>query len=48
MKDYDIVDFRVSDDGEPTTVQRQNHRVSVLFKNGDFSQWKCGGKVQRY
>ena len=41
MKDYAVVDFRVSDDGEPTSVQRHVKKVSVFFKAGDFSRCKC-------
>jgi hypothetical protein len=41
VKDYIIVDFRTSQDGEPTNVQRHSKRVSVFFKAGDFSVCKC-------
>jgi hypothetical protein len=41
VNDYAVVDFRVSQDGEPTNVQQHAKRVSVFFKAGDFSQCKC-------
>ena len=41
MNAYALVDFRVSEDGEPTHVRRLDKRVSVFFKTGDFSQCKC-------
>ena len=41
VKDYAVVDFRVSPDGEPTKVQRNDKKISVFFKEGEFSQCKC-------
>ncbi|KAI9321164.1 hypothetical protein BDR26DRAFT_883581 [Obelidium mucronatum] len=41
VKDFAVLDFRVSSDGEPTNVERHVKRVSVFFKAGDFSQCKC-------
>lgn len=37
-RDYRIVDFRKSDDGEPTQVFRDDKRITVFFKSGDFSR----------
>jgi hypothetical protein len=35
-KDYLVVDFRVSESGEPTDVHRHEHLMTVFFKQGDF------------
>jgi len=34
--DYLVIDFRVNDTGEPTNVERHEHRMTVFFKQGDF------------
>eukprot|EP00597_Dinobryon_sp_UTEXLB2267_P016680 CAMPEP_0201094074 /NCGR_PEP_ID=MMETSP0812-20130820/2494_1 /ASSEMBLY_ACC=CAM_ASM_000668 /TAXON_ID=98059 /ORGANISM="Dinobryon sp., Strain UTEXLB2267" /LENGTH=575 /DNA_ID=CAMNT_0047346531 /DNA_START=21 /DNA_END=1748 /DNA_ORIENTATION=+ len=36
-QDYLVVDFRVNATGEPTNVQKHRRRLSVFFKQGDFS-----------
>ncbi|KAI8820322.1 hypothetical protein BJ741DRAFT_639268 [Chytriomyces cf. hyalinus JEL632] len=41
VMDYVVVDFRSSPDGEATRVQSHPKRVSVFFKDGDFSVCKC-------
>ncbi|TPX55414.1 hypothetical protein CcCBS67573_g09472 [Chytriomyces confervae] len=41
VQDYVVVDFRSSPDGEATSVQSHPKRVSVVFKEGDFSVCKC-------
>jgi hypothetical protein len=41
VKDYAVLDFRFSQDGEPTHVQYHDKRVTVFFKEGDFSRCKC-------
>ncbi|KAJ3339606.1 hypothetical protein HDU83_007573 [Entophlyctis luteolus] len=41
VKDYIIVDFRSSQDGQPTNVQRHPKRVSVFFKDGDYTACNC-------
>jgi hypothetical protein len=35
--DYVVVDFRVNATGKPTNVMRHDRRMSVFFKQGDFS-----------
>jgi hypothetical protein len=37
VRDYVVVDLRVSQDGEPTIVQQDTKSVTVLFKAGDFT-----------
>lgn len=35
--DYLVVDFRVTATGEPTDVRRHERRMSVFFKQNDFT-----------
>lgn len=35
--DFLVIDFRVNATGEPTNVERHDHRMSVFFKQGDFT-----------
>ncbi|KAJ3341878.1 hypothetical protein HDU83_006399, partial [Entophlyctis luteolus] len=37
VNDYIIVDFRSSQDGQPTQIQHDPKRISVFFKAGDYS-----------
>ena len=41
LNDYAIVDFRVNSSGEPTAIVRHEKRISVFFKENDYSQAKC-------
>jgi hypothetical protein len=41
VKDYVIVDFRLSKDGKPTNVITMEKRVSVFFRPGVFSYCTC-------
>ena len=40
-KDYVVVDFRHSNSGEPTNIEKHEKRVTVFFKTGDYSRAKC-------
>jgi hypothetical protein len=40
-KDYIVIDFRSSKDGKPTNITRHEKRVSVFFKEGDYSSCIC-------
>jgi hypothetical protein len=41
VNDYAIVDFRCSASGQPTNIVMNSRRISVFFKNGDFSVAQC-------
>jgi len=47
-KDYVVVDFRQSKDGKPTKVDLHQNRVTVFFKEGDYSKCSvlCGNERQ--
>ncbi|KAK1933872.1 hypothetical protein P3T76_011632 [Phytophthora citrophthora] len=39
--DYAVFDFRCNKSGKVTNVQRKDKRVSVFFRQGDYSSCKC-------
>jgi hypothetical protein len=41
VKDYAIVDFRRNATGQPTVISKHPNRVSVFFKNDDYSVAQC-------
>ena len=41
VNDYAIVDFRRNATGQPTSISKNNNRVSVFFKNDDYSVAQC-------
>jgi hypothetical protein len=41
VKDYAVVDFRTNETGEPTNISKHPNRVSVFFKNDDYSVAQC-------
>ena len=41
VNDYAIVDFRRNATGQPTDISKHPNRVSVFFKNGDYSVAQC-------
>ena len=41
VNDYAVVDFLCTNNGEPTAVIKYDKRVTVFFKEGDYSKCKC-------
>jgi hypothetical protein len=41
VNDYAIVDFRRNMSGQPTKVTKKPNRISVFFKNDDYSVAQC-------
>ena len=41
LHDYVVVDIRASASGDVTSVQKDEHRISIFFKNGNFSSCNC-------
>jgi hypothetical protein len=37
VREYAVVDFRVTTSGEPTNVVRHENRITVFFKQGDYT-----------
>jgi hypothetical protein len=41
VRDYAVVDFRRTTSGQPSNISRHSKRITVFFKNGDYSIAQC-------